>query len=67
MPELIKILNTGMLNIGYTVCSSVNADLLLQAPRCLAGYRYLYNLSEKVCFFSLHVLYAPQLPNLYFW
>jgi len=29
MPELAEILNTGMLNVGYSVHSSVNADVLL--------------------------------------
>jgi len=28
MPELTKILNTGILNIGYSVYSGINADLL---------------------------------------
>jgi len=29
MPELTKLLNTSMLDIGYSVHSGVNADLLL--------------------------------------
>jgi len=43
MPELTKILNTGVLDVGYSVHSGVNVDLLLQVAHCLAVYRYLFN------------------------
>jgi len=35
----------------------------------MVGYRHLYNSTgfRKLWVFSLHVLYAPWLPDLYFW
>jgi len=35
----------------------------------MAGCRYLCNeiVLENYAIFSLHVLYAPQQPDLYFW
>jgi len=57
------------LDVGYSVRSSVNADLLLyrRAPCCLRRMKKINYVVKIMVFFSLDVLYAPRLPDLYFW
>jgi len=60
MLELAKLLNTGMLDVGYSVRSGVRADLLLQAPHCLADYRYLCHetILKNYAFFLVYMYYT---------